>query len=126
MTLWWIGNALLAFVVAPLVIFLANRLIRLALEIKHYADDVLENGVDLTGTLDAVPKLVTTKELTGVARQNVGRYGAALVALQSGAAPAQSGVGRAPSDAPPPPPPRQPPQQQQRRPRARLVASRED
>lgn len=123
MTLWWIGNALLAFVVAPLVIFLANRLIRLALEIKHYADDVLENGVALTGTLDAVPKLVTTKQLTGVARQNVGRYGAALVALQSGAAPAQSGVGRAPQDQPPQ---QQQPQPQQRRPRARLVASRED
>lgn len=123
MTLWWIGNVLLALVVAPLVIFLANRLIRLTLEINRYADDILQNGVDLTGTLDAVPKLVTTKELTAVARQNVNRYGAALVALQSASAPARSGV------APPPPPEQeqqQRPQQQPRRSRSRLVASRED
>lgn len=82
MALWWIGNAVLAFVVAPLVILLANRLVRRALEVKRYADDVLEHGVALTGALDDIPKLVTTKELTGAAVGLVGRYGAALTALQ--------------------------------------------
>jgi hypothetical protein len=48
------------------------------LEIKAYADDVLDHGVKLTGALDAVPRLAKTRELTGVARQNVSRYGAAL------------------------------------------------
>lgn len=89
MTLWWIGNALLAFVVAPLVIFLANRLIRQALEVRAYADDVLENGVNLTGALDAIPKLLQTKELTAVASQRVGRYGAALAAILADAPPAE-------------------------------------
>ncbi|MBA2279613.1 MAG: hypothetical protein H0W25_00020 [Acidimicrobiia bacterium] len=84
MVLWWIGNAVLAFVVLPLVVFLANRLVRLSLEVKRYADDVLEHGVGLTGTLDAVPKLVHTGELTAAARGLVGRYGAALSILQSG------------------------------------------
>jgi hypothetical protein len=85
--LWWIGNAVLALVVVPVVVFLANRLIRLTLEIRRYADDVLEHGVGLTGTLDAVPKLVHTRELTSAAHQLVGRYGAALAAIQSGASP---------------------------------------
>ncbi|MDP9073956.1 MAG: hypothetical protein M3N98_07245 [Actinomycetota bacterium] len=55
-----------------------NRVLRPALEIKKYADDVLIHGVGLTGTLDAVPMLIETQKLTGVARGLVGRYGAAL------------------------------------------------
>jgi hypothetical protein len=48
------------------------------LEIKKYADDVLQHGVGLTGTLDAIPKLVDTLNLTTAAKGLVGRYGAAL------------------------------------------------
>ncbi len=76
--LWWIGNAALALVVIPLVLLLANRVLRPVMQIKEYADDILVHGVGLTGTLDAVPKLVRTKELTGAALQLVGRYGNAL------------------------------------------------
>ena len=78
MFLWWIGNLALALVVIPLVLLLANRVLRPVMQIKEYADDILVHGVGLTGTLDAVPKLVRTKELTGAALQLVGRYGAAL------------------------------------------------
>ncbi|CAN5501184.1 hypothetical protein BH20ACT2_BH20ACT2_01290 [soil metagenome] len=98
MTLWWIGNAVLGLVVAPAVIYFANRVVRTAFEIRAYADDVLEHGVGLTGTLDAVPKLVTTRELTGAAGQLVGRYGAALERLQS-LPPGESGRRRAPLSA---------------------------
>ncbi len=79
--LWWLGNAALAFVVIPLVLLLANRVLRPVMEIKEYADDILVHGVALTGTLDAVPKLVMTKELTGAAVGLVGRYGAAVKRL---------------------------------------------
>ena len=78
MTWWWIGNVVLFLVVIPLVVFLANRVLRPVREIKAYADDVLEHGVALTGTLDAVPKLVETRQLTGACRKAVGEYGAAL------------------------------------------------
>lgn len=78
MVLWWIGIVLLVFVVAPTVIFLLNRVVRPAYEIRAYADDILEHGVGITRELDAVPKLVRTKELTGVARQGAARYTAAL------------------------------------------------
>ncbi len=81
MVLWWIGNVLLILVVAPVCILFLNRVLRPAKEIYAYGDDILEHGVLLTGTLDAVPKLVETKQLTGVARQRVQRYGAALQQL---------------------------------------------
>lgn len=81
MILWWIGNILLIFVVAPVCLLYLNKVLRPAKEIKSYADDILEHGVGITGELDAVPKLVQTKQLTGQARQGVGRYGAALQRL---------------------------------------------
>ena len=81
MILWWIGNAVLILVVAPVVIFLANKLLRPTFEIRAYADDILEHGVNLTGTLDAVPKLGETRQLASQAREAVTRYGAALQRL---------------------------------------------
>ncbi len=81
MILWWIGNLVLLFVVAPVCIILLNNLLKPAKEIRAYARDVLEHGVALTGELDSVPKLVRTKELTGQARQATGRYAGALQRL---------------------------------------------
>jgi hypothetical protein len=78
MVWWYIGEALTVLLVVPVVLILLHNLLKPVLEIKAYADDILEHGVALTGTMDAVPKLVRTKELTGVAVQGVGRYGAAL------------------------------------------------
>lgn len=74
----WVGDAVLIFVVIPAVLFFLNKVLRPALEIKKYADDVLQHGVGLTGTLDAVPKLVDTLNLTTAAKGLVGRYGAAV------------------------------------------------
>jgi hypothetical protein len=79
--LWWIGNILLIAVVAPVCLLFLNKVLRPAKEIKAYADDILEHGVGITAELDAVPKLVQTKQLTSTARQAVGRYGAALQRL---------------------------------------------
>ena len=60
MWLWWIGNALILVVVVPLVIFLANRVIRPAVEIQRASDDILEHGVILTEHLVPVPAPVET------------------------------------------------------------------
>jgi hypothetical protein len=76
--LWWIGNIALIFVVAPVCLLFLNRVLRPAKEIYAYADDVLDHGVKLTGTLDSVPKLFTTRDLTAAARDSARRYGAAL------------------------------------------------
>lgn len=78
---WYIGDAIGLFVVVPVVIFFLNRLLRPAMEINSYADDILAHGVALTGTLDAIPKLAETRQLTASARQGVASYGAALQRL---------------------------------------------
>jgi hypothetical protein len=76
--LWWIGNLVLLFVVVPVVLLLLNRLLRQIMEINAYADDILEHGVGITAALDAIPKLVQTRDLVGVAHQAAGRYVGAL------------------------------------------------
>ena len=78
MILWWLGNLVLLFVVVPVVLLLLNRLLRQIMEINAYADDILEHGVGITAALDAVPKLVRTRELVGTARSAAGRYVGAL------------------------------------------------
>ena len=76
--LWWVGNAVLLLVVAPTVIFFANKVLRPAREILAYSNDILEHGVALTGTLDSLPELNRTRELASAANQGVSRYAAAL------------------------------------------------
>ncbi len=79
MVLWWIGNAVLLLVVVPVVILLANRVIRPAVEIDRYASDILEHGVGLTKNLEPVPALLDTQALVVVAKGHAVRY---VVALQ--------------------------------------------
>lgn len=76
--LWWIGNAVLLLVVAPVVVALANRVIRAGIEINAYADDILVHGVGLAGNLDPVPALLETRELVDVATGHAVRYVQAL------------------------------------------------
>ena len=68
MWLWWVGNAILLFVVTPLVLLLANRVIRPAVEIRRYADDILEHGVLLTENLEPVPAVADTRDLVSAAK----------------------------------------------------------
>ena len=79
---WWLlGDLLLIFIVAPVCIFFLNKVLRPVKEIKAYADDTLEHGVGITAQLDAVPKLIKTRDLAAQARQHTERYGAALQRL---------------------------------------------
>ena len=55
MVLWWIGNAVLLFVVLPVVIFLLNRVLAALERIRAAADDILAGGVALAGELEGVP-----------------------------------------------------------------------
>ncbi len=76
--LWWIANALILLAVVPLVILLANRVIRPAKEIQAYSDDVLEHGVKLTEHLVPVPALVDTDSIISDVTGEAVRYVAAL------------------------------------------------
>jgi hypothetical protein len=78
---WWLANIILIVVVAPVLVLFLNKVMRPIREIDHYVEDILEHGVALTATLDCVPNLIRTCELTGTARLNVTRYGLALARL---------------------------------------------
>lgn len=62
MTLWWIGNVILLFVVLPVVIVLMSRIVTPVDQIRKTVDDILSGGVVLTGTLDNVPALLATTD----------------------------------------------------------------
>lgn len=78
MWLWWIGNIAALLVVVPLVVLLANRVIRPAVEISKYADDILEHGVLLTQNLEPVPVLADTVGLVDGITGEAVRYVTAL------------------------------------------------
>lgn len=69
---------MLLLVVIPLVVFLANRLIRDVREVRAYADDVLAHGLGITSNLAPVPALVETTELVRAARDGAARYAGAV------------------------------------------------
>lgn len=68
MWLWWTANGVLLFVIVPVVLLLANRVMRPATEIRHYADDILEHGVILTEHLVPVPAVAETRDLVSAAK----------------------------------------------------------
>ncbi len=78
MVLWWIVNVAVLLVVVPLVLFLANGVIRAAKEIDAYADDILEHGVLLTKALEPVPALVATRDEVQAIAGSAVRYVTAL------------------------------------------------
>jgi hypothetical protein len=82
MVLWWIGNALLLFVVLPVVIALLNRVLAAVERIRDAADDILAGGVALIGELDDVPALLERTDAT-VSQVAVGatRYAGSVAAL---------------------------------------------
>ena len=81
MVLWWIANALALLVIVPIVILLANRVVRPGVEIQRYADDILEHGVRLTVNLEPVPALLDTRALVGEVTANAVRYVSALAPI---------------------------------------------
>ncbi|MEO7443765.1 MAG: hypothetical protein ABIW46_09570 [Acidimicrobiales bacterium] len=79
--LWLLGDLILLAVIVPVVLLLLNRVLRPTMEINAYANDILEHGVGITGALDAVPKLIATRDLTSTAKTSAVRYVTALKRL---------------------------------------------
>lgn len=78
MALWWIGNIVFLAVVIPVVVLLLRNLLVPVQEIGKATDQILVGGVNIAGHLDAVPQLVTTRDLVTQVGGAVGAYGAAL------------------------------------------------
>lgn len=81
MTWWWIGNAILALVIIPVVVLLLHRLHRQAAEIRAYADDTLEHGVLAIAELDAVDELVETRDRVATLKDQAVTYGGAVARI---------------------------------------------
>ncbi len=78
MVILWIMSAVGLLVVAPVVVILASRVIRPALEAARYADDILVHGVGISANVAPVPALVTTRVLVGDVTTNAVAYVNAL------------------------------------------------
>lgn len=76
----WIGLAL-GLVIAVLVVELFNRVVRPLLEIRRYADDILQAGVAIATNLDGVEELERTRQLATAVPDLAGAY---LQKLQAG------------------------------------------
>ena len=84
LVLWWLALLGFVFVVVPVVLFIASRLIQQLVLIHRYASDILEHGVGLAGNLDPVPELITTRKLVGDITAGASRYAGALDRIVSG------------------------------------------
>ena len=78
MTLWWIGNILLIFVIIPVVVVILNKVIEPANHIRMYADDIMEHGSQFGPHLEALQDLNKTRDLVRRARGDLERYARAL------------------------------------------------
>lgn len=78
MTLWWIGNLVLAAVVIPVVVVLLHNLSRPVAQIGHESDRILAGGMTIASQLDMLGGLIPTQEHVKKIRAGVLAYGAAL------------------------------------------------
>lgn len=78
MTLWWIGNLVLAVVIIPVVLILLHNLMKPVARISHEADAILAGGVTVASQLDLLAGLIPTQEHVRKIRAGVLAYGAAL------------------------------------------------
>jgi beta-lactamase regulating signal transducer with metallopeptidase domain len=78
MVILWLMSAVGLLVVAPLVVVLATRVVRAALESDRYASDILVHGVGITAALDAVPALLETRRAVSDVTANATAYVSAL------------------------------------------------
>jgi hypothetical protein len=82
MALWWVGNAILVFVVTPVVLALLNRLLIPVIAIRRAAEAILEGGVHLMNQVAPVPGLLAiTDETVAAVAQGAVRYAGSAAKL---------------------------------------------
>lgn len=78
MSLWWIGNAVLLVVIAPVVVFLLVGVVKAALGVRRALEDIAEVGTMMVADLQPVSKLVETDRYVSQTAKGLTRYGTAL------------------------------------------------
>lgn len=83
MILWWIGNLVFVVVIIPVVALILHRLLRPAIQIGEYADDIVQNVALFPPHIaEAVGELATTQRLVAQVRPELERYSRALERLR--------------------------------------------
>jgi hypothetical protein len=78
MTLWWIGDGLLLIVVAPVVLYLLNGVLKEATGIVPSVRRIRDAARAGSRDLDAVPLLLTTQDQVIKTVETVADYGGSL------------------------------------------------
>lgn len=79
MTLWWIADFVLIVVVLPVVVAILIQVLIPIVQIKRYADEIIEAGAQFGPHLDEITgELVKTRDLVKVAGPMLGRYARAI------------------------------------------------
>jgi hypothetical protein len=78
MILWWLGNAVLLFVVLPIVIYLLAGVQRAAKRIPDKVEGIAKVAAAGSRDLNAVPLLLTTQDQVIKTVAGVANYGASL------------------------------------------------
>jgi hypothetical protein len=78
MILWWIGDALLLFVVLPLVVYLLRGVLATARGIVPHIHAIAGAAAAGSKDLDAVPLLLTTQDQIKRTVETIADYGGSL------------------------------------------------
>lgn len=78
MTLWWIGDIVLLVVIAPVVVYLLNGVLRAARSIVPTVEQIARVAEAGSKDLDAAALLLTTQEQVKQTVAGVANYGGSL------------------------------------------------
>ena len=79
MTYWWIANFVLIVVVLPVVVAILVQVLIPIVQIKKYADHIIESGAQFGPHLDEITgELVKTRDLVKQAAPEIVRYSRAV------------------------------------------------
>lgn len=91
MTVWWIGDAVLALVVVPIVVYLLLGVLRAATGIVPAVERISAAAHAGSADLDAVPLLLRTQEQVRATVEAVAFYGGSLDVIVDDVNPSMSG-----------------------------------
>lgn len=78
MVIWWVGNAVLLLVIAPVLVFLLAGVLTAARAVRRTVKDIGSVGTKMVSDLAPVPELIKTESYVSQTTAGIARYGAAL------------------------------------------------
>jgi len=79
MTWWWLADAVLILVVLPVVVAILVQVVIPIVQIKRYADHIIDSGAQFGPHLDEITaELLKTRDLVKVAGPQIVRFSRAV------------------------------------------------